>query len=150
MSKPQCKRCGRCCRESQGFLSATPEDITRWRNQHREDILSHAYVFPLDYADLWFDPVSGEELRHCPFLKKVGHKKYECTIWETRPEQCREWWCVLCYEPRSFKEGESIPVGASDYIVSTLEACPECQKRGICRTHNFVSIKWLQKYVNKA
>jgi Fe-S-cluster containining protein len=150
MSKPQCKRCGRCCREAHGSLNATPEDITRWRNQHREDILSHAYVFSTGDADLWFDPISGEELGQCPFLKKVGQKKYECTIWQTRPEQCRDWWCILCYESRPFKEGERVPIGARYYIVSTLESCPECQKVGICRMHSFVSTKWLQKYVKKA
>lgn len=149
-SKPLCKRCGRCCKEAQGFLSATPEDVTRWRNQLREDILSHADVFSVGYADLWFDPISGKELRYCPFLKKVGRKEYECTIWETRPEQCRDWWCVLCYGSTSFKEGESVPIGASHYLVRSLEACPECQKRGICRTHSFVSIQWLEKYVKTA
>lgn len=149
-SKPLCKRCGRCCKEAQGFLSATPEDITRWRNQHREDILSHAYVFFTGYADLWFDPLSGEELFHCPFLKKVGRKEYECTIWETKPEQCRDWWCVLCYDSTSFEEGESVPIGAHHYLVHRLEACPECQKRGICWTHSFVSIQWLEKYVKTA
>jgi hypothetical protein len=150
MSKPQCRRCGRCCREAQGFLSATSEDVARWRDQHREDILSYADIFPVGCADLWFDPISGEELRRCPFLKKVGHKRDECTIWQTRPEQCRDWWCVLCHESRPFNEGERVPIGARHYIVSILESCPKCQKVGICGTHRFVSIQWLQKYVKKA
>jgi Fe-S-cluster containining protein len=150
MSKPQCRRCGRCCREAHGSLFATPEDLNRWQDQQRKDILSYTYIFVTGYADLWFDPVSGEELARCPFLKKMGQKKYECTIWQTRPAQCRDWWCVLCYESRSFKEGERVPIGARHYIVSTLESCPECQKAGICRTHSFVSTKWLQKYVKKA
>ena len=149
MSKNQCKRCGRCCREAQGFLQATPEDIRRWRSQHRQDILSYADIYPLDFADLWFDPRSGRELSRCPFLKKVGRKKYECTIYDTRPEQCRDWSCVLCHESTAFREGENVPVGAHNYTASNLEVCPECQRRGICKQHDFVSIKWLEKYVRR-
>lgn len=150
MSRLQCKRCGRCCRESHGSLSATPEDITRWRSQHRANILSYASVFSIGYADLWFGPISGEELGQCPFLRKVGSKKHECTIWQTRPEQCRDWWCVLCYESRPFREGERVPIGARHLIVSTFESCPACRTVGICRTHSFVSTKWLQEYVKRA
>lgn len=145
-----CKRCGRCCQEVHGSLEATPEDIARWRNQHRKDILSHVCVLLPGYvADLWFDPVSGEELDYCPFLRKVGSKKYECTIYETRPEQCRDWLCVLCYGSTSFNDGETVMVGTNEYKISNLESCPKCkkQKRGICRKHEFVSIQWLENYV---
>ena len=150
MNIKSCKRCGRCCREAQGFLQATSEDIKRWRSQHRQDILSYADIYPLDVADLWFDPVTHEELCWCPFLGKVGLKEYACTIYETKPEQCNDWYCVLCSHSQAFKEGEEVPIGAHIYTISNLGICPECQKRGICKRHNFVSTKWLKNYTKKA
>lgn len=163
-----CKRCGRCCKEvarAGSSLRATTEDISRWKHQRREDILSRVAILPDGSGSLWFTPMSDEELSHstlqrilpsvfrkplniCPFLKQVGRKEYECTIYQTWPEQCGDWDCVLCWN--SFKKGETVGVGAHDYEVSNLDVCPECQKQGICKTHSFVSTQWLEKYLKKA
>lgn len=95
-------------------------------------------------------PTLRKELIHCPFLKKVGPKKYECTIYETRPEQCRDWDCILCWNTKSFAQGEIVEVGSRSYKVSNLKICPECQKkRGICRSHDFVSVDWLKRYIKR-
>jgi Fe-S-cluster containining protein len=88
----ECQRCGGCCfRFSE--LTAFPEDIDRWVDEGREDILQYAdeYMYSLiGAADLWIDPETGEPLRRCPFLRKVRNKPmYRCLIYDTRPGQCR-------------------------------------------------------------
>ena len=73
---------------------ATPSDVERWEREDRDDILAFADTFMRNLAgrdfgaDLWFSPVSGEELDKCPFLKRSG-KLYQCAIHEARPEVCR-------------------------------------------------------------
>jgi len=53
----ECTRRGRYCTNPSfmGTLSATPEDVERWNNEHRWDILRYASVFPDGDADLWID-----------------------------------------------------------------------------------------------
>jgi Fe-S-cluster containining protein len=74
-------------------LSATAEDIARWRREGRDDILRYAYILG-DSADLWLDSTKPDksELDRCPFVRKIpGSKKYNCRIYDTRPEVCREY-----------------------------------------------------------
>ena len=70
-----CTNCGKC-----------------WR---RGDILRFAAVLgePDDpYADLWVDRFAGVERERCPFVRKVrGQNRYLCTIYETRPQVCRDY-----------------------------------------------------------
>ena len=66
-------------------MSATEDDIERWELEGRHDILAYAL-----HNDLWFSPVTGNELYRCPFLRKDRNKPtYSCRIYETRPEACR-------------------------------------------------------------
>ena len=57
-----------------GTLSASGADVLRWREEGREDIL--AWVVPLGEGD---------------DRKVRGQEKYNCTIYETRPETCRRY-----------------------------------------------------------
>ena len=115
----ECQRCGKCCLQFGGQLSATQSDLERWERENRWDIL--AYIDFIECkgcprcgkgapseqlycticgnkleskviaADLWFDPETGEELFECPFLRRIGNQnKYECLIHETKPERCRD------------------------------------------------------------
>jgi len=97
--KPRCFKCGMCCKE-QGFaLTVTPADTRRWKKQKRSDILHYVWA-PKGgggYGDIWIDPETGEDLDYCPFLQKVGRGKYICSIHETRPKICREFWCEYAY-----------------------------------------------------
>jgi|SRR6516164_8874653 len=95
-----CTNCGKCCTNPafMGTLQATGEDVKRWRRQRRHDILRFASVLgpPEDpWADLWVDDErDGLEHERCPFVRKVrGQPRYLCTIYETRPQVCRD------YEP---------------------------------------------------
>ena len=85
-----CTNCGKCCTNPNfmGSLSATAEDVRRWRRERRYDILRFE-----DGGDLWIDE-KGEERLRCPFVRKVRNQpRYLCTIYETRPQVCRD------YEP---------------------------------------------------
>jgi Fe-S-cluster containining protein len=97
--KPRCFRCGKCCREHGFGLTVTPGDTRRWKKQGRADILRYAWI-PRGvggYGDIWIDPETGEDLDYCPFLQKVSLGKYICSIYETRPKICREFWCEYAY-----------------------------------------------------
>jgi len=94
-----CTNCGKCCTNPSfmGSLEATGDDVKRWRRQRRHDILRFAEIMgpPEDpWADLWVDRNSGVERERCPFVRKVlGQPRYLCSIYETRPQVCRD------YEP---------------------------------------------------
>lgn len=114
----ECQRCGKCCLQLGGGLSATQSDAERWKEENRQDILAYIdYIecgicpkcnrgVTLDQlhcadcgielerkvlaADLWFDPETREELTECPFLRRIADQnKYECSIHDTKPEWCR-------------------------------------------------------------
>jgi Fe-S-cluster containining protein len=94
-----CTNCGKCCTNPDFMrsLDATGDDVKRWRREGRQDILRFASVLgPPDNpsADLWVDDRTGIERNRCPFVRKVrGQNRYLCTIYETRPQVCRD------YEP---------------------------------------------------
>jgi Fe-S-cluster containining protein len=99
MVKP-CTQCGRCCTDERfmGTLSVRSQDVRRWRRQKRHDILRFVEVLGtfaehmgMGYADVWIDPVTGNERKRCPFVRKARNQdRYICTIYETRPAVCRE------------------------------------------------------------
>jgi Fe-S-cluster containining protein len=91
-----CTNCGKCCTNPSfmGTLQATGDDVKRWRREGRDDILRFAGVIgPRSdpHADLWIDE-TGIERERCPFVRKVrGQSRYLCTIYETRPQVCRDY-----------------------------------------------------------
>jgi Fe-S-cluster containining protein len=87
-----CTRCGKCCLDEHYMLtlSATDEDVARWEEEGREDILQYVDTVKPGTHDLWIR--DGEELARCPFVRKdKGKPTYRCTIYETRPEACRKY-----------------------------------------------------------
>lgn len=88
-----CTRCGKCCLEEKYMLSlcATDVDVKRWKREGRKDILQYVYTSGPGLHDLWVNQ-EGEALSRCPFVRKDrGKPTYHCTIYETRPEACREY-----------------------------------------------------------
>ena len=86
----KCQRCGKCCLAN--CLSfATEEDLARWRQQGREDIL---HVIENTHAvwagDHLISNEDGHYLHGCPFLNWEGDH-YACAIYETRPSVCRNY-----------------------------------------------------------
>ena len=89
--------CGECCR-APVILITKPVDYRRWKRQGRSDILQCASVPPLQgYGDLWIDIKDSEGSSYCPFIKKFSHNKYNCTIQDTKPKVCKEFWCEWAY-----------------------------------------------------
>jgi Fe-S-cluster containining protein len=112
--KQKCERCGSCCLQIGDIINISEEDIRRWVNEGRVDILQYCSgwnnecydMFLWDQEELvrylneginmemWFDPESGDEVYLCPFLrKKYGRNEFECMIHDTKPEICRDYIC---------------------------------------------------------
>jgi len=95
--RPRCSMCGRCCK-APVILITKPGDYRRWIRQGRSDILRYASVRTRQgYGDLRIDAEAGEGLSYCPFIKTVSHYKYICTIQDTKPKVCKEFWCEWAY-----------------------------------------------------
>lgn len=79
----ECKQCGKCCLKYGACLQASDDDLDRWEEEGREDILALAY-----YGDLWVDREHKEAIR-CPWLRKLpGKDKYICRIQDIKPDEC--------------------------------------------------------------
>lgn len=87
----ECLRCGRCCRRTRWITNIDTrlvwEDIERWGEEGRTDILRHVYVFDGIGGDI-FDTENYRRFSKCPFLMKEG-KVFSCSIHETKPFVCR-------------------------------------------------------------
>jgi len=89
--------CGECC-QAPVILITKPSDYRRWVHQGRSDILHYASVPPRQgYGDLRIDIKAGEGPSYCPFIKKISRYKYICTIQDTKPKVCKEFWCEWAY-----------------------------------------------------
>lgn len=100
----QCLRCGELCNNQR---EVQREDIERWMNKLRYDIL--------EYVDCWLKNgrcfhlsdllqpceecwggiiITLSSSGRCPFLRKVKNKPYyKCRIHDTSPETCRGYLC---------------------------------------------------------
>jgi Fe-S-cluster containining protein len=96
----KCLQCGHCCLNLAICTTgkATPEDIARWENEKRYDILRGVSIFHYgeegNWGDLWINPDTGEDANRCPFLRKIRNQnKYKYLIQDTKPEVCRQYPC---------------------------------------------------------
>jgi Fe-S-cluster containining protein len=93
-----CTGCGKCCTYGpyMGSMSAHEEDLQRWEDEDRQDILDTANIWgdgEFRTAYLWIDPKTGDEVTSgiCPWVKKIGKDNWHCTIHELRPNVCRNY-----------------------------------------------------------
>jgi len=87
-----CNQCGKCCiKYGDGALSATQDEIDLW------EIFNPDIFEFVKNDEIWFDPKTGVRLNRCPFLeieppkKANAQKKYTCSIYLDRPEDCRHY-----------------------------------------------------------
>lgn len=83
----QCAACGVCCELYGHTIFADEEDVERWREERRDDLLCH--VGP--DLSLWHDPASGERLPRCPKLTRTALNTGHCSINSTKPMMCRRY-----------------------------------------------------------
>lgn len=95
--RPRCSMCGECCR-APVIMITKPGDYRRWIRQGRSDILQYASEPPLHgYGDLGIDIKGSEWSGFCPFIQKIGHYQYICTIQDTKPKVCKQYRCEWAY-----------------------------------------------------
>ncbi len=88
MIRDACKQCGYCCLLHWGSFEATYDDVTRWRNEGRTDILNQLVVDSNDPSGQSWKFISNR----CPFLRKNELKnKYYCAINDTKPFYCKNY-----------------------------------------------------------
>lgn len=126
----KCERCGSCCVQLGDLYNVTIQDVRRWIEERRFDILWYCcgwndasfdmflefdteglvrYLGESLNMEMWFNPENGDELRLCPFLRKTrGKRQFECLIHDTKPEICRNYICdpqnMMRIVKRSFEE----------------------------------------------
>jgi Fe-S-cluster containining protein len=85
-----CKRCGNCCTTNL-VAYIHDEDLQRWKNEGRTDILilleKEAVVWAGDHL---ISACNGNYVQGCPFLSWDG-KLFSCDIYQTRPMVCRNY-----------------------------------------------------------
>lgn len=125
-----CTRCGKCCLNEHYMmtLTASAEDVARWRREGRDDILRYVAKVGPGFYDLWID--DGIELSRCPFLRKDrGATTYRCSLYETRPEAWRGY--PVSYGQMVADECEIIDViQLSAEAIDRAQSTVECKKAG--------------------
>ena len=90
------EQCGKCCLEwGAYFVLITAEDIDRWMNENRHDILRYIEFINKDTAFGWVNPQNRTRLSRCPFLYKKDKSDYFCLIHTTKPKRCKDYSCVV-------------------------------------------------------
>ena len=83
-----CKQCGNCCLTLNAHqISVGRSEVKKWRKN--PDIMSRIRHLIGNIYDVWFSPVTGDEVDRYPWLRKVrGQNKYRCRIQEVKPCIC--------------------------------------------------------------
>lgn len=82
-----CACCGQCCLYFGGHLHASDRDLARWKLEGRDDLL--ARVNRLGW--IWVDPETKQLVDPCPFLQQLDEHLWGCSIYETRPDICKDY-----------------------------------------------------------
>ena len=91
-----CRQCGQCCSILDYHREVTEEDVTRWQELGRSDILRWVSVFEGEdnkkSYTIWTTPGSTELAEGCPFLKRISSENRSvCLIQDVKPGICRQY-----------------------------------------------------------
>lgn len=91
-----CRQCGHCCRRLEYRQEVTAEDVARWRELDRQDILEWVGIFRKDGREsgyrIWVLPGTRQPARQCPFLEKIASEnRWACRIHDVKPTICRNY-----------------------------------------------------------
>jgi Fe-S-cluster containining protein len=90
MDRFSCQRCGHCCRTLSFHAECDLEDIERWRQAGRDDVLAWVGGGGDGPGMLWVRPGTGLLTEECPWLVADPDGRYTCTIHGLKPNLCRE------------------------------------------------------------
>ncbi len=82
-----CLRCGACCHVDM-VAYVSPEDIQRWKEEGRYDIIDRLRENEVMWAGDRIINKSGRKVTSCFYLSWRG-SSFFCEIYETRPMTCR-------------------------------------------------------------
>jgi len=92
----ECKQCGRCCLSLDYHDQLKAEDVEKWQQMKRKDILEWVGVFEQngrvkDYR-IWMVPGTKKLAEKCPFLHQgSSDKQWICRIHRVKPDICRQY-----------------------------------------------------------
>lgn len=102
MPKFHCRQCGKCCKQNWEIILDLEEDIFRWIEEKRYDILKKVVLNPkyqidpdrFDQTPQWIldtgHPLFGDTASKCPFLMDSDCRvPSRCLIHDSRPKVCR-------------------------------------------------------------
>lgn len=98
--KTRCLCCGECCKAFGGHLHTSKRDLERWQSEGRSDLLDR--VNRLGW--IWVDPQTKQLEDPCPFIEQTGPQTAICSIYETRPDICRDY-PTLAHSHRCLRGG---------------------------------------------
>jgi Fe-S-cluster containining protein len=98
----QCTGCGKCCTGSPGYVFLSETDMHRFASYFQLSIQDFAnqYTQQVDGLYALLDRPNSQD---CIFLKNN-----QCSVYETRPTQCRTfpWWIQHLREPSDWEEAK--------------------------------------------
>ena len=91
-----CRQCGHCCNTLDYHREVTEEDVARWQELGRSDILRWVSVFEGEGNKksyrIWTAPGSTDLAESCPFLKRISSENRSvCLIQDVKPGICRQY-----------------------------------------------------------
>jgi Fe-S-cluster containining protein len=91
-----CRQCGRCCQKLDYHDEISDEDVARWEQTGRSDILEWVGAFKKDTGGIvyriWIRPGTRTFAETCPFLQKnPDNHLWACRIHDVKPRICREY-----------------------------------------------------------
>jgi len=91
----KCKQCGKCCfAYNTNCTSISELEYKAFENAGRKDILDRIEILEIGKEikiyDVWFSPITRQEVARCPFIRKLPNKdKYKCMINDLKLDMCR-------------------------------------------------------------
>lgn len=82
-----CQQCGQCCESFGNHLRASRHDLERWRALGRDDLIARANHL----GWIWVDPETKQPVAPCPFIVRSDAEHACCSIYEIRPDICRDY-----------------------------------------------------------
>ncbi len=82
-----CIRCGKCCRTLDYHRECSPEDVLRWQQAGRDDILEWVHPCKNGAYRIWVRPGTGIFAEVCPWLTDTDGL-WTCSIHDLKPEVC--------------------------------------------------------------